>query len=79
MKDELSIFTQLLTGQDNQTHDIARWLAALSVLTGLALQIYVTVQLKQPLDLQQFGIGMGTLLAGFGAAIKLKENSEPTA
>lgn len=69
--------TQLLTGKDNQTHDIARWLATIAVFVGLGLQIYDVVILQHEFELQQFGIGIGSLFTGFGAAIKLKENSEP--
>lgn len=71
------IFTQLLTGKDNQTHDIARWLVMLSFVVGLGLQIYVVVEKGKDFDLQQFGTGLGLMFAGFGSAIKLKETSEP--
>lgn len=69
--------TQLFTGKDNETQDIARWLAAAAFLVALGLQIYDVVGLKHQFDLQQFGTGIGFLFTGFGAAVKLKENSEP--
>jgi len=73
-----TILTQLLTGKDNQTHDIVRWLGMLTVLEALGLTIYVVVIRGQPLDLQQFGIGMGAVFTTLGIALKLKESTEPT-
>ena len=74
MKD---IIKQLLTGKDNQTHDFVRWLGVLAVLVALGLTVYVVVWRSQPFDLQQFGVGMGSVFAALGAALKLKETTEP--
>jgi len=74
MKD---IINQLLTGKDNHTHDLVRWLGVLTVLEALTLQAFVVVWRNQPLDLQQFGIGMGAVFATLGLALKLKESTEP--
>jgi hypothetical protein len=73
----MSILTQLLTGADNQTHDFMRWIGLGGALTALALQTYVVVVKGQPFDLQAFGIGLGALCASVGAAMKLKETTEP--
>jgi hypothetical protein len=70
------ILTQCLTGKDNKTHDVIRWLTMVSVLAGIALQTYHTIMTGE-FDLQQFGIGNAGLLSGAGAALKLKENTEP--
>lgn len=72
-----SILTQVFTGKDNATHDIARWLGSLAVLVGVALEFYSVVWLQKPINLQEYGLGMGAVFTGFGAAIKLKENTEP--
>lgn len=74
MKDAIR---QLLTGKDNQTQDLARWLAVASFAVGLGLSIYDTVCRGHPFSLQEFGLGVGALFVGVGAAIKLKEGSEP--
>ncbi|MEX3628323.1 MAG: hypothetical protein VB138_01455 [Burkholderia sp.] len=74
MKD---IIKQLLTGKDNQTHDFVRWLGVLAVLVALGLTVYVVVWRGQPFDLQRFGVGMGSVFAALGAALKLKETTEP--
>lgn len=73
----MSFLTNLTTGRDNTTHDVARVLAIASFITGLGLSIYAVGWKAQPFDLQQFGIGVGAMFAGLGAALKLKENTEP--
>lgn len=72
-----AFYTQLLTGKDNATHDIARWLGTLAIFVGIALEIYSVIWLKKPFNLQEYGLGMGAVFTGLGAAIKLKENTEP--
>jgi hypothetical protein len=72
-----TILKQLCTGKDNETHDIVRWLALIVFLTALGLAGY-DVWKNGKFDLQQFGVGMSTLFASIGAALKLKETTEPT-
>ena len=72
-----NVFNQLLTGKDNATHDFIRWLGAGSALVALGLSIYVVVWRDQPFDLQSFGIGMASVFAALGVALKLKETTEP--
>ena len=72
-----AMFTQLLTGSDNSTHDIVRWLAAFGGLTGLCLQIFDVTWHHTKFDIQAFGIGLGSMLAGVGAALRLGMPSEP--
>lgn len=72
----MSIITQLLTGRDNTTHDLGRYIAAASAVTGLGLQVYA-VWRGQPFDMQAFGLGVGTLAAGVGAMLRLKADTEP--
>lgn len=73
----MSWWRHCLTGQDNQTYDIARVLAALSVVVFLSLTVYSVIHLGQAWDAQQFGIGLGSVFGATGAFIKLKETSEP--
>lgn len=65
------ILLQLLTGADNKTHDLRPWLALVSCLIGFGLEIYSVGFKGQAFDIQNFGIGVGALLTGYGAAMKL--------
>lgn len=73
----MNILTQLLTGQDNQTHDVLRWVGLSGSLAALGLQIYVVAWKGQPFDVQAFGIGLGALVAAVGAALGMKKDTEP--
>ena len=69
------VIRQLLTESDNITHDLYRYMAVASVVSGLGLQI-IAVFKGQPFDMQAFGVGTGALLAGVGVALGMKkENS----
>jgi hypothetical protein len=72
----MNVLTQLFTGKDGITHDLGRWGAAASFLTGLGLQIYAVMK-GAAFDMQNFGLGIGALSAGVGAMLKLKETTEP--
>lgn len=64
------VLREIVTESDNRTHNIHKHLALISVAVGLSLQVYVVVK-GQPFDIQTFGIGVGALLAGAGAALRL--------
>lgn len=68
-----------LTESDGESYDHIRILAVLSVAIGLALQVWVVIRwigpAPQAFDMQNFGIGLGTMFAGVGAALKLKPES----
>ena len=69
------IIRQMMTESDNVTHDLYRYLALLSIVVGLGMQIYVVVCKGQPFEMQSFGVGIGGLFAGVGVAIGLKKDS----
>lgn len=73
----MGFITNITTGIDNRTHDVARVLAVLSFVVGLGLTVYTVVWKNQVFDLQQFGIGVGAMFAGLGAALVLKKDTEP--
>lgn len=62
----------MMTETDNRTHDLFRYIAVVSAVVGLALQVHVVVWKSQAFDFQQFGIGVGVLFAGIGAALAMK-------
>ena len=65
----------LFTESDNKTFDVARVLAALAIITGLALAIISVVYKNAPLNMQDYGIGIGALFAGVGVALGLKKDT----
>ena len=67
----------LVTGKDNQTHDVVRWGALLGTLQALGLTVYDVVIHAAHFNLQEFGLGMGALLGATGAALGLKKDTEP--
>jgi hypothetical protein len=71
------ILKQMMTGIDGETHDIARWLGALSVLVFLGLTVYEVVVQHHEWKMADFGLGLGAVFTATGAFIRLKETSEP--
>lgn len=61
---------EAFTGDDNVTLEPAYFWTGLVVLTALVLQSYVTIK-TGVFDLQQFGIGMASILGGGAAYAKL--------
>lgn len=67
---------QVLTGRDNETYDIGRislFIASMAFLVFTGYDLY----LNKKFDAQAFGLGFGSMSAGAGALLKLKENTEP--
>lgn len=69
----------MFTETDNRTHDVFKYLALMTVVIAHGLQVYVVVWKGQPFDMQQFGIGIGALFAGVGAALMMKPESKAAA
>lgn len=66
----------MFTETDNKTHDVFKYLALMTVVIAHGLQVYVVVWKGQPFDMQQFGIGIGALFAGVGAALMMKPEAK---
>jgi hypothetical protein len=73
----MKALNDILTGKDNETHDFGRWLAMLSILVGLGLEIYVVVARGEKFDMMAFGGGIAALVTGVGVLLKLKKDTEP--
>lgn len=73
----MNFIRHCLTGKDNETYDIVRVLALMAVVEALALSVYVVVWKSAPFSLVEYGTGIGVIFASIGAALKLKESSEP--
>jgi hypothetical protein len=67
----------VLTGKDGLTHDLGRWMGALSFVTGIGLEVYAVVWARQPFDFLAFGGGVAALATGVGVMLKLKADTEP--
>lgn len=71
------LFKDMSTGRDGESYDVIRILALLSVVIALALTVYVVVYKDKPFNMQDYGLGIGILFASVGAALRLKETTEP--
>ena len=72
------ILRQLLTGADNSTHDVGRWLWLAGFIAYIAFQGYAILK-GQSWDPQEFSIGLGAVLALGGAGVAVKASTEPKA
>jgi len=68
---------ELITGKDNETLCMGRisWAASYIAIVGVASGIILSGGM---LGIAELGIALATIAAGHGAAIKLKETTEPT-
>lgn len=69
------VFNDILTELDGETYDVTKLLWVAGVMVYLVLSI-ISVFKGQPWDPQQYGIGLGVVLAGGGAAIKLRNMAD---
>lgn len=67
----------ILTGKDNKTYDVTKFLGTICVLVGLGLEIY-SVIFGVPFNFAEYGTGIGILLGSIAGSLKLKETTEPT-
>lgn len=70
------ILHELLTDDDG-AQDAHRWIAVLAAIAGIGLSVYSVVWQNAAWSVQDYGIGIGALLAGTGAAIKLTQPPGP--
>jgi hypothetical protein len=70
------ILTHLLTGKDNQTHDIARWTWLVGFVAIICIAIYEVMQSHQ-VSLTELAEALGLVSGAGGASVMMKQNSEP--
>ena len=66
-----------LCGVDNETPDLIRLLALASIAVFLVLACWAVMHDRQSWDAQQYGVGLGAVIAAVGAALKLAQDTEP--
>jgi hypothetical protein len=73
----LKLLLQMLTGKDNETHDIARWSWLISLLTVIIVSAWNTIH-NISYTLTEFAQSVGIISAAHGAAIYAKKDTEPS-
>ena len=68
-------FNDMFTETDNHTFDLAKVLALLAIVNGLALATYEVVWKGTAFDFTQFGTGVGVLFAGLAAVLGFKKET----
>jgi hypothetical protein len=73
MKD---ILKQLLTGKDNETHDIGRWTWLIGFVAIICIAIYEVMQAHQ-ISLTELAEALGLVSGAGGASVMMKKDAEP--
>jgi len=68
--------THLVTGKDNKTHDIGRWTWLIGFIAVICIAAYEVLQAKS-ISLTEFAEALGIVSGAGGAAVAMKQNSEP--
>jgi len=70
------MFKQLLTGKDNQTHDIARWAWMIGFIAVISIAVYEVIQAHQ-VSLTELAEALGIVSGAGGASVMMKKDTEP--
>jgi len=70
------ILTQLVTGKDNQTHDVARWSWIITTIVIIAGAWWDAMH-SNIFNLKDFAESVGIITGAHGAAVMLKKDTEP--
>lgn len=77
MNEATKFVKYVLTDATNEAYDLAPVLAALGFVVGVVLEVFSVVYAGNAFSIQNFGIGVGALGAGYGAAIRLRGPETP--
>lgn len=73
-----NFLNNLLTGKDNETHDVARWSWLLSLLVTMGGAIWNSVHTAtMTMDITSFAQAVAIISGAHGVAIYAKKDSEP--
>ena len=70
------VLHDLLTGQDNQTNDIARWSWMITTIVIIVGAIYNAFN-ANVFGIRDFAESIGIIAGAHGAAVLMKKDSEP--
>jgi len=70
------VLNDLLTGEDNKTHDIGRWSWMISLFAVIIGTGYEVVRGDMP-SIKDFAEAVGIIAGAHGAAVMLKKDAEP--
>lgn len=70
------IFNDLLTGKDNETHDISRWSLVFTMFAFLGACVYNAIH-SGSIDLEKLYMGIAAIVGAHGAAMFMKKDTEP--
>ena len=66
----------ILTGPDNETFDLVRIATAVSLATGLGLEVFVVVVRSDHFDFAAFGTGLGLIIAAGAGGMWARKDVE---
>ena len=72
----IKVINDLLTGKDNQTHDLVRWSLLYSILVLTAGLIFNAVHTGL-FDIEKFYLGSAALVGAHGFGLMMKKGPEP--
>ena len=70
------ILNDLLTGKDNETHDIGRWSLVFSMFVFIGACVYNGTH-SGLIELEKLYMGMAAIVGAHGAAMLMKKDTEP--
>lgn len=72
----MSILNNLVTGIDNQTHDLGRWSWLICTGSVIAHEVFQIIK-GIPADIEKFAMALAVVVAAHGVALGLKSKTEP--
>ena len=72
----IKVINDLLTGKDNQTHDLVRWSLLYSILVLTSGLIFNAVHTGL-FDIEKFYLGSAALVGAHGFGLMMKKGTEP--
>lgn len=71
-----NLIKKAFTEIDNETWDLSKILAAITIITAIGLTVYTVVWKEAVFDPNNFGMGLSALFAATAALLKFKKESD---